>query len=206
MFTSSTAPCHGCDLVQRCPRIAKGGRRFYIALVNPDEGSSFVFVQTSLINGVKCAKIDKEDVLPEIEYWKSAVLCSILGVNPLLEVMDGYFRRIWHSMSIDRICLVRKVVYLVRFSNLEDQMNVVKKGVYYFDNKPLLVKPWNPEMEINTESVSSLRIWVRFLDLDIKYWGLTSLGKLGSILEYQSRLIGLPWKIPNYIMLGFLST
>ena len=77
-------------------------------------------------------------------------------------------------MSIDRICLVRKGVYLVRFSHLEDQMNVVKKGVYYFDNKPLLVKPWNPGMEINTESVSSLPIWVRFLDLDIKYWGLSS--------------------------------
>ena len=72
-------------------------------------------------------------------------------------------------------------------------MNVVKKGVYYFDNKPLLVKPWNPEMEINTESVSSLPIWVRFLDLDIKYWGLTSLGKLGSIM-------GIPIKTDRFTM------
>ena len=37
-------------------------------------------------------------------------------------------------------------------------MNVMKKGVYYFDNKPPLVKPWNPEMEISTESVSSVPI------------------------------------------------
>jgi len=72
-------------------------------------------------------------------------------------------------------------------------MNVVKKGVYYFDNKPLLVKPWNPGMEINTESVSSLPIWVRFLDLDIKYLGLSSLGKLGSIL-------GIPIKTDRYTL------
>ena len=53
----------------------------FAALVDPDEGSSLAFVPTSLIDGVKCAKIDREDVLPEIEYWRSAVLCSILAVN-----------------------------------------------------------------------------------------------------------------------------
>ena len=64
---------------------------------------------------------------------------------------------------------MRKGVYLVRLNNEEDQSNVVKKGVYYFDSKPLLVKPWNPEMEINTESITALPIWVRFVDLEIKY-------------------------------------
>jgi len=44
---------------------------------------------------------------------------------------------------------------------------------------------------LNTETLASLPIWVRFLDLDIKYWGLESLSKLRS-------MIGIPIKIDKY--------
>ncbi|KAJ8433453.1 hypothetical protein Cgig2_014494 [Carnegiea gigantea] len=152
----------------------------YASLVNLDEGTSLKFVEASIINGVKCAKIATEDVTPE----QSAILCPVLGANPPLEVMEGYLRR---------ICLVKKGVFIMRFNNLDDQLTVVKRGVYYFDNKPLPVKPWNLEMDINTEAITSLPIWVRFMDLDIKYWGLASLSKLGSIL-------GIPIKTDKYTM------
>ena len=36
-------------------------------------------------------------------------------------------------------------------------------------------------MDINTETLASLPIWVRFQDLDIKYWGLDSLSKIGNV-------------------------
>jgi len=65
--------------------------------------------------------------------------------------------------------LVRKGVYLVRFQNLNDQFTVVQKGAYFFDNKPFIVKPWNENMDLNTEELVSLPIRVRFPDLDVKY-------------------------------------
>ena len=46
-------------------------------------------------------------------------------------------------------------------------------------------------MEINTEAISSLPIWVRFPELDIKYWGLQSLSKIGSML-------GIPLKTDRF--------
>ena len=54
-------------------------------------------------------------------------------------------------------------------TNLDDQLSVVQKGVYYFDNKPLLVKAWNQELDLNIEAITFLPIWVRLMDLDIKY-------------------------------------
>ena len=66
-----------------------------------------------------------------------------------------------------------------------------KRGVYYFDSKPFIVKGWNPKMDLNIKSIKSLPLWVQFLDLDIKYWGLESLSKLGSI-------IGIPLKTDKY--------
>ncbi|KAJ8430087.1 hypothetical protein Cgig2_006539 [Carnegiea gigantea] len=158
----------------------QGPIRSYAAMADPDEGTSLSFVQSQWINGVKCARIESVDVISEIEYWKSSVLCSVLGANPPLEVMEGFIRRIWKSFAIDKICLVKKWVYVVWFQHIHEQTAVLQRGVYYFDNKPFLVKPWNEEMDLHTESLVSLPIW-----------GLESLSKLGSML-------GVPIKTDKY--------
>ena len=43
-------------------------------------------------------------------------------------------------------------------------------------------------MDINTETLASLPIWVRFQDLDIKYSGLDSLSKIVSVLDIPIRI------------------
>ncbi|KAJ8433485.1 hypothetical protein Cgig2_004423 [Carnegiea gigantea] len=46
-------------------------------------------------------------------------------------------------------------------------------------------------MDLNTESVKSLPVWAQLPDLDVKYWKLKSLSKIGSIL-------GIPIKTDRY--------
>ncbi|KAJ8422194.1 hypothetical protein Cgig2_000659 [Carnegiea gigantea] len=92
------------------------------------------------------------------------------------------------AFDIDKIYLVKKGVFLVLFKHLSEQSIVVWRGVYFFDNKPFLVKPWNEEMDINTEALVSLPIWVRFLELDTKYWGMDSLSKIGSVLGIHIKI------------------
>ena len=97
----------------------------------------------------------------------------MLGTNPPFEVIQGFIRRIWAKLAIDKIIMVKKGVFLLRFGNMQDRLEVVKKGVYYFDSKPLIVKGLNPEMDMQTESLSSHPLWVELPALDVKYCGLT---------------------------------
>ncbi|KAJ8419800.1 hypothetical protein Cgig2_030529 [Carnegiea gigantea] len=97
----------------------------YPSMINPDKGASLTFFQTQVVIGVKCASIESKDVLREIEYWKSAVLCSVLGANPPFEVIEGFIRHIWRTFDIDKIYLVKKGVFLVRFKHLSEQSIVV---------------------------------------------------------------------------------
>ncbi|KAJ8438354.1 hypothetical protein Cgig2_015281 [Carnegiea gigantea] len=53
---------------------------------------------------------------------------------------------------------------------------------------PNEVKPWNEEMDINIETLVSVPVWVRFLELDIKYYGLDSLSKIGSVLGIHIKI------------------
>ncbi|KAJ8422520.1 hypothetical protein Cgig2_003586 [Carnegiea gigantea] len=72
----------------------------YASMVDPDEGTLLKFIPAHLINGVKCAKIEKNDVSHEIAYWQSAVLCAILGANPPVEDFDIKY---WGFDSLSKI-------------------------------------------------------------------------------------------------------
>ena len=68
--------------------------------------------------------------------------------------------------------LFKKGLYLVRFNELKDAMVVAQKGVFHFDQKPFIVKAWNPDMEMGIDTITSLPIWIQLHELDIKYWGM----------------------------------
>ena len=59
-------------------------------------------------------KITDEDIAEEIQFWKSAMLCYVLGANPPLSVMEGYFQRTWKE-KIDRVGSPCYGFFLVRF-------------------------------------------------------------------------------------------
>ncbi|KAJ8419338.1 LOW QUALITY PROTEIN: hypothetical protein Cgig2_024013 [Carnegiea gigantea] len=135
---------------------------------------------------MRCAKLEKEDVAAEIDYWQQAVLCSVLGANPPFE---GFIKRIWATLDIDKIILVRKGVFLVRFGNVQDKQVVEKRGVYYFDLKLFLVKDWNPKMDMHTEALPSPLGSIA--SFRCKILGAESLSKIGSTL-------GIPLKTDHY--------
>lgn len=161
------------------------------SLVDLDDGSALNSIPAQSINGNKCAHLVHEDVQAEIEYWNTAVLCAVLGANPPLDVIKGYINRIWGAYELDKIIQLRRGLFMVRFQHLQDKMEVERKDIFYFDSKPFIVKSWNPEMDLRTESIKSLPLWVQLPDLDIKYRGLRSLSKIGS-------LIGNPLKTDKY--------
>ncbi|KAJ8425385.1 hypothetical protein Cgig2_018474 [Carnegiea gigantea] len=205
-------PDHGLDAVSPAlcvqSHVSAKTTSSYAAIINPDEGDSLSYIQALILNGVQCRTLGPEDVAPEIAHWQSFVLCTVLGANPPLDVIERYVHKIWAAYEIDQVYLVRAGLFLVHFKNLEDQLDVVNKGVYYFARKPFIVKPWNAEMEINTEEICSLPIRVQLL---------TSLSKLGSslsiplktdkytrdksMLKYARLLIDIPLKgsFPDYI-------
>ncbi|KAJ8428619.1 hypothetical protein Cgig2_009145 [Carnegiea gigantea] len=77
----------------------------YASLVDPDDGTSLNFVPATLINGKKCAKLEKADIFPDIDYWKNAVLCSVMGANPPFAVMESYMNRIRRGIEILKVLL-----------------------------------------------------------------------------------------------------
>ncbi|KAJ8423884.1 hypothetical protein Cgig2_001550 [Carnegiea gigantea] len=162
--------------------LAPSSPQFLRIAGDTDEGTDLQFVPTTENDGIKYPKLEKDDVTAEVESWQNALLCSVLGANPPFEVMKDFINRICANYEIDKVLQVHKGVFLVRFVSLRDKITVEQRCLYYFDSKPFLVKSWNPKMDLHTETITSLPLWVQLHDLDIKYWSLSSLSKICSSL------------------------
>ena len=92
----------------------------YASMVFPNEGTALDFVHVNELNGMEWAKIVEEDIEEEVPYWQNAVTCCVLGANPPLTIIEGYVRRIWKAYAIDKLVLVKRGLYLVRFEVYQD--------------------------------------------------------------------------------------
>ncbi|KAL2937780.1 hypothetical protein RDABS01_021229 [Bienertia sinuspersici] len=137
--------------------------------------------------------IDMDDIEDEITYWSSAMICFVLGANPPLPVMSGFCNRIWGKKGLDKVSMVGRGLFLVRFNTLEQCHKALTGDPQFFDYKPLIMKQWSPDIELHKENVKTVPIWIRMPNLDLKYWGQGCLHKLGDI-------IGTTLKVDNVTM------
>ncbi|KAL2931224.1 hypothetical protein RDABS01_036634 [Bienertia sinuspersici] len=126
--------------------------------------------------------IDADEILDEIEYWLNAVVCFVLGANPPQEVLEGYFKRIRGKLGIDKIVLVGKGMFLVRFLDASGCSAVINGGAHLFGKKPLIVEQWHPDLDMSKQEVRSVPVWIRLPSLELKYWGEQTLLELATIL------------------------
>ena len=85
-----------------------------------------------------------EDIVEEVLFWELAVVCFVVGANPPLHVINGFAKHIWKNLSIDKVGMVEKSVFLVGFKSIEDHLTATAMNDILFNKKPLIVKPWSP--------------------------------------------------------------
>lgn len=105
-----------------------------------------------------------------------------MGANPPVQVIEGFVRRIWKDFSIDKIGMVSRGVFLVRFLNEQDRDSACDMSGILFDKKPFIVKPSTSTTSVNKDNLTAMPIWVKFPALPIKYWGLESLSLIAGLL------------------------
>ncbi|XP_060179602.1 uncharacterized protein LOC132609567 [Lycium barbarum] len=127
-------------------------------------------------------KITMDDIQEEVVFWRIAVVCYILGSKPPLTVIKGYFRHIWRALGVDKVAQVNRGIFLVRFDCMEDRNKATDERIQMFDRKPIVMKGWELDVEMNKTMVEKVPVWVRLEGLELKYWGQTALMKIASLI------------------------
>ena len=80
--------------------------------------------------------------------------------------------------KIDNIGSPRFGIFLVRFHSVEDRDMVLNGGFLFFNNRPVIMKPWDQEMNFQKNDIRRVPIWIQLENLELKYWGERTLFKL----------------------------
>ena len=113
--------------------------------------------------------IDLDDIIDEIAYWESAMICYVLGANPPLKVMEGFVHRKWKHHGLDKLVGIGKGIFLARFHDKNNMLKIYNGDHIFFDSKPLIMKPWNPDIDVIKEDVKTVPMWIKLPGLDLKY-------------------------------------
>ncbi|XP_021739498.1 uncharacterized protein LOC110705886 [Chenopodium quinoa] len=97
--------------------------------------------------------------------------------------MSGFVRRIWGKYGIDRISAMNNGVFLVRFKTMVGREKVMNSGPIMFDGRPVMMKRWEPGLDLGNEKVFEVPTWVRLLGLNLKFWGQSSLMKIAGLIR-----------------------
>ncbi|XP_074318470.1 uncharacterized protein LOC141655280 [Silene latifolia] len=127
-------------------------------------------------------QLTKEDVQSELDYWQQAVVGFIVGANPPWQILESFLKRICSKYVIDKISFLSNDVFLARFHTEEMKQAVLNSAHFLFDNKPLILKQWQPDVELTKDEVKSVLARVRMHKLPLKFWG-NSLPKLAGLID-----------------------
>ena len=69
------------------------------------------------------------------------IVCYVIGANPPLHVIEGYVKRIWKDLDVEKVGMVRKCVFIVRLNDKVARDKACEMSGILFDKKPFIVKP-----------------------------------------------------------------
>uniref|UniRef100_A0A803NJ88 DUF4283 domain-containing protein n=1 Tax=Cannabis sativa TaxID=3483 RepID=A0A803NJ88_CANSA len=143
--------------------------------------SQLSFTEPIKIGDQVVANIDLDEVAVEASFWKSSIICIVLGTNPPFRVFEGFIKRIWGNLGVERIVRMHSGFTLVSFKDEATRNVILETGVIQFDRKPVILRPWTEDMD-TARMVKSVPVWVRLNGLGLQYWGKKSLSALVSTI------------------------
>lgn len=84
------------------------------------------------------------------------MLC-VRGLLPYT-VLNEFMRWTRKKLGIGKIAVMKIGILLVSFNIVEGKEEVLRDGIFHFDNKPLIAKGWNSDLDFSVDELFSVPI------------------------------------------------
>ncbi|XP_062085826.1 uncharacterized protein LOC133791936 [Humulus lupulus] len=104
-------------------------KRLVMLAIWPLGGSQLAFAKPLLREGKLISQVDVEEIEVEASFWNSTMVCIVLGANPPFAVFEGFIKRLWGKLGIDRIARMNAGYTIVKFRDEATRDMVLEAGV-----------------------------------------------------------------------------
>ncbi|XP_019253837.1 PREDICTED: uncharacterized protein LOC109232524 [Nicotiana attenuata] len=147
-----------------------------------NQGMQLKFYPPMAKDGVKIAKLNPKEIELQTQKWKTALIGYVLGGNPSFKEMLKFVYGVWNAVTAPTVLLHDDGYFIFKFDSMEDKNLIMQNGPYTFNGKPMILKDWDPNFQIQNESMRIVPIWVNFPGLPIQCWAEENLGRIACLL------------------------
>ncbi|XP_019246327.1 PREDICTED: uncharacterized protein LOC109225978 [Nicotiana attenuata] len=133
-------------------------------------------------DGVKMVRLNQIEVKEQIQKWQASLIGYVLGGNPSFKDMLKFVYGVWNFVATPQVFLHDDGYFVFKFESEEDKKLVIQKGPYTFNNRPMILKQWEPKFQMSKEKTRNIPIWVMFPGLPVEYWTKENLGRIASCI------------------------
>ncbi|XP_070021154.1 uncharacterized protein [Nicotiana sylvestris] len=133
-------------------------------------------------DGVKMVRLNQIEVKEQIQKWQASLIGYVWGGNPSFKDMFKFVYGVWNFVATPTVFLHDDGYFVFKFESEDDKKLVIQKGPYTFNNRPMIMKQWEPKFQISKEKTRNIPIWVIFPGLPVEYWTKKNLGRIASCI------------------------
>ncbi|XP_020271064.1 uncharacterized protein LOC109846252 [Asparagus officinalis] len=114
--------------------------------------------------------------------WKLSLIGQVLGINAKFKDMENFIKKAWSPLANPEILLLKSGLFLFRFNSKEEMNDIMENGPWFFGSRPILLKYWTIEEEIEKSFENNYPIWIQLPGLRLNLWNAKCLSKIASVI------------------------
>ena len=148
----------------------------------PKSCSSLAYFNPTTVDGKLTINPPPEAMAERVGICEGVLVGQFLDKRLPLHVVRSFVERLWGKHEIPEISITDNGLYIFRFRDLVARNWVLDNGPWYMAGRPIIIRFWKPGMEMINVQITSLPIWVKFFNIPLEYWTVTSLGYIASVV------------------------
>ncbi|XP_020272640.1 uncharacterized protein LOC109847811 [Asparagus officinalis] len=117
-----------------------------------------------------------------VSFWLFSLIGQVMGLNVRYKAMESYVQKVWASFAVPEISILKAGVFLFKFKNKEEMCDILGRGPWFFGSRPLLLKTWAIDEDIDRMKECVYPMWIQLPGLKLNLWNAKAISKIFSII------------------------
>ena len=114
--------------------------------------------------------------------WRNAVVVQFIGKIPNFSFFQRMINVLWGKEGDVDLRPVGHNLFVVQLPNLEMRDKVLESGPWHIQNKPIIVRKWEPGMKYLEFNMTKLPIWIQMNNVPLELFTQKGISHIASVL------------------------
>ena len=114
--------------------------------------------------------------------WKNAVVAQFVGRIPNFSVFQKMVNLLWGEDGEVDSRPAGHNLFVLQFPNSQTRDRVIESGPWHIQNKPLIVRRWEPGMRSLEFNMAKLPLWIHLSNIPLELFTQTGISYIASVV------------------------